>query len=160
MKKNILIICRGNIHRSVIAEELLRKIIAERGDEARYRIESRGIQGTMGVVAPEHTNLRGYPETYHYTSKALEAYSVSIPENKISTPVSQADADHANFILVLGSDAYRKLQVEWKDRPKFLSKMYLLSDVADPHRSKDADHLQGVVRQIFEDVRRFADERL
>lgn len=158
--KNVIFVCWGNIHRSVIAEELLRKIVTDRGIQTHYRIESRGIQGAMGVAPPEHLNLRGYPETYARTSKALEAYSIKVPESKLSTPISQDDADRADKILVLGDDAHQKLRTEWHDKPAILKKIYLLSTAEDPHNKTDPKYLQDVVRQIAEDVHRFAHEQL
>jgi len=156
--KNIIVVCWGNIYRSVIAEELLRKIVTDRGMHAHYRIESRGIQGTMGVAPPEYSNLRSYQETYAHTSKALEAYSIKMPENKISTPISQDDIDHADKILVLGDDAYQKLRTEWHDKPAVLGKIFLLSTVEDPHNKTDPQYLQKIVRQIVNDIYRFARE--
>ena len=158
--KNIIVVCWGNIYRSVIAEELLRKIVTDRGMHAHYRIESRGIQGTMGVAPPEYSNLRSYQETYAHTSKALEAYSIKMPENKISTPISQDDIDHADKILVLGDDAYQKLRTEWRYKPAILKKMFLLSKVEDPHNRKDERYLQDIVQQIADDVNQFAHDEL
>ncbi|MBI5644796.1 low molecular weight phosphatase family protein [Candidatus Kaiserbacteria bacterium] len=154
--KNVLIVCWGNIYRSVVAEELLRKVLIDRNMQDRYRIESRGIQGAMGVPPAEHANLRGYPETYAQTRKILEAYSISISEHKVSTPISREDAERADVILVLGEEALNKLQAEWQEAPAITQKMRLLSSVADPHNQKDADYLQNVVTQIAEDIHRFA----
>ena len=40
----IVVVCRGNMHRSVVAEACIKKIIQEHSLESGYQVVSRGIQ--------------------------------------------------------------------------------------------------------------------
>ncbi len=52
MKKLIMTVCKGNIHRSVIAALCVKKTIKELGLESEYEIMSRGLQGSAGTDLP------------------------------------------------------------------------------------------------------------
>ena len=153
--KNILIVCWGNIHRSVIAEEMLRKILNERSLQDEYAVESRGIQGAYDIEPAKHPNLRDYPETYESTREALEQYGIFIPESKRSQPMTSQDLASADVILAIGSESYEKIMT---NSPITSSKLRLLADIKDPHGSSDQIFLKEVVDDLHEAVEKFADE--
>jgi protein-tyrosine-phosphatase len=50
--KTVLVVCNGNIHRSVIAEFCLNKALEEMNLSKRLIAISRGLQGTLGTALP------------------------------------------------------------------------------------------------------------
>ena len=154
--KKILIICWGNIHRSVIAEQMLLNALRELGLAQDYAVTSRGIQGTMKVDPPRHLNLRDYPEQYSIIEGALARYGVHIPPEKKATPVSAHDAHEADIILVLGRAVMGKLQDEWGARSELLEKTRLLADVEDPYQERSAETLRDIVGEIHVAISGFA----
>lgn len=69
-KKRILFICLGNICRSPAAEGVLKAIVAENGDEARWEIDSAGTGGWHVGELPDrrmrvHARSRGIELTHH-----------------------------------------------------------------------------------------------
>ncbi len=53
-KIKVLFVCLGNICRSPAAEGIMRAIVAEHGDEARWEIDSAGTGGWHAGQLPDH----------------------------------------------------------------------------------------------------------
>jgi protein-tyrosine-phosphatase len=88
-KKNILVVCRGNIARSPIASELIKKEFIGRGIEKIYNVISRGVQGNR--VDPElvmHTNIVHYPSIYKNVKPMLNKYAIDFSAH-VSTPIGK-----------------------------------------------------------------------
>lgn len=104
MKKLILTVCNGNIHRSVIAALCIAKQLKERGKEEDYEVLSRGLQGTCGTLLPISRNLRDYDSEWELSSPFLERIGLVLPESQIATPIDRAVAERAALILVMDCD--------------------------------------------------------
>lgn len=131
MKKLILMVCRGNIHRSVIAEACLNQRLAAEGLSDRYEVESRGLQGAAGTKSAEYSNIRGYPNTWPRAEPSLNALGIDIPVDKISTPITREDAEKAAVIfaldhVVLRDEPGSALQTQF---PDLVGKMRLLRSI-------------------------------
>jgi len=101
----------GNIMRSVIAENLIERELAEAGMAGDYTVASRGPQGTPArPVVPTHANLSLYNEANG--SNAWPSSKPAIEEPGLveaftsykATTVSEADLAAAEVILVTSED--------------------------------------------------------
>ena len=101
MKKIILIVCHGNMHRSVIAEQCINKALQQSGLESAYRVLSRGTQGTGGEDLPEHKNLRDYENEWLLTKPVLEEIGITIPVDQVATPINARIVEEAALILAM-----------------------------------------------------------
>jgi len=101
--KIILFFCKGNIHRSVIAEICLRQELEKIGLSARYEIISRGIQGCCGTVKPKYANMTHCETEWSLTKPVLEKLGVDFSEiaKRIARPVSEDDIRRANIVFAM-----------------------------------------------------------
>jgi protein-tyrosine-phosphatase len=168
MKKFILTICNGNIHRSVIAEQVIRKSLFSRELTDEYEVESRGIQGSGGTGPAKHSNIRDYPEECRLTFAALQPYEIEIPADKVSTPISRTDAERAAVILVMDEKTLRNpTNGLEKQFPDLKHKMILLTDLGDskeilpdPHGVTNPEIYKNLVRVIHDSVSKNLDKIL
>ncbi len=79
--KTILIVCKGNIYRSVIAELCMQKEIKKIGKEDTISVVSRSLQGTMGLPLPKHLNLQWCPPYPIMNKSALQSPLRTLPKN-------------------------------------------------------------------------------
>lgn len=142
MRKIILIVSNGNMQRSVIAEQCINKILRERGLDGKYFAISRGIQGTCGTAPPKHKNLRDYPMEWKLAEPVLDEIGITIPVDKVSTPISASDAEQAVIILVVEKGVHKEkpncLHFQF---PQHKAKMLLLTELED--RNDDVIALYG-----------------
>lgn len=89
-KVRVLMVCLGNICRSPAAEGVLRELVRERGDDARWEIDSAGIGGWHVGDLPD-SRMRA-----HARRRGLVL-------DHICRQVRESDFD--NFDLVIGMDA-------------------------------------------------------
>lgn len=101
MKKLILIVCNGNIHRSVIAEQCINRALRQNGLELRYTAVSRGLQGTGGTESPGNKNLRDYPLEWSLTKPILDELGITLPSDKVATPITVRIVEEAILILAM-----------------------------------------------------------
>lgn len=101
MKKLILTVCNGNIHRSVIAEQCINKALHQNGLDNAYHVLSRGIQGTGGEKSPKLKNLREYESEWSLTKPVLDEIGITIPIDKVATPIDARIVEEATLILVM-----------------------------------------------------------
>jgi protein-tyrosine-phosphatase len=136
-KKNILIVDMGNIMRSVIAEELIKRKLTEDGLSDRFSVSSRGLQGTPATpVTPSHGNLSFYNQAngsnaWESSQPALQKLGIeeAFKEHR-STVVSVADLEQAVIIIV--TDAKVMENPEYglhKQFPGFGGKMILITEL-------------------------------
>lgn len=145
MKKMILIVCNGNMQRSVIAEQCIDKALHQSGLDGKYTAVSRGIQGTCGTKSPEHKNLRKYPLEWSLTQPVLEEIGVTIPVDQVATQIDERIVEEANLILVMEKGVFL-------ERPNSLVRQFPLSgfkmrmfceldgkadDIADLYKQED-----------------------
>ena len=89
MKKIILVVCKGNIHRSVIAEICIREKIEKLGLGNEFEVASRGLQGTCQTDIPRFPNIKEYELEWKYTEPILQEMGIEISDDRKSTPVDR-----------------------------------------------------------------------
>lgn len=103
MKKLILTVCHGNMQRSVIAEHCINRELRHSGLDDRYRVLSRGTQGTGSDKdpPPKHKNLRHYENEWLLAKPVLEKIGVNIPIDQEATPIDAQAVEEAAIIIVM-----------------------------------------------------------
>jgi len=106
----IVTVCKGNMHRSVVAESCINKVLKERGFSIDYEVISRGIQGTAawkeeGMKPLEGRSLRDYPkenpgQSWERNMSSFIELGLDISEHA-STPIILEDVERAALILVM-----------------------------------------------------------
>ncbi len=136
-KKHILIVDMGNIMRSVIAEELIKRKLKADGLSDRFSVSSRGLQGTPATpVTPSHGNLSFYnaangSNAWESSQPALQKLGIeeAFKEHR-STVVSVADLEQAAIIIVTDAKVMENpeygLHVQF---PGFGGKMILITEL-------------------------------
>lgn len=101
MKKLILTVCKGNIHRSVVAELCIRKNLQEFGLEDKFQVSSRGLQRSCQTSMPKFPNMRHYPLEWGHSEPILRDLGIEIPETQIATPVDKSIVQDASLVLAM-----------------------------------------------------------
>lgn len=129
----ILFVCHGNICRSTMAEFVLKDMVAARGQDARFHIESAATS-TEEIGNPVHPGARA----------ALREHGIGGFESKRARRLRRADYDDFDLVIgmdeanmrnmgrMLGGDAEGKLH-------KLLEFAGSTRDVADPWYTGDFD---------------------
>jgi|WetSurMetagenome_2_1015567.scaffolds.fasta_scaffold00950_2 protein-tyrosine-phosphatase len=167
--KTILVVDRGNIQRSVVAQLVLQRIIKERGLELRYRVISRGMQGTpASPEIPMHNNLRFYSAVNGSAGMEWENSEPTLRELGLlqdftkhkATVLSRKDLEEAALVISLDtptvSDPIYGIEAQFKE---FRGKVMLFTElvgsgvgIADGYGSSDPNRH----RQLILDVERIA----
>lgn len=156
MKRLILTVCNGNIHRSVIAEAVIRSGLMARNLGRSHDVMSRGIAGTCGTPAPTGGNIRDYPSEWRLTSLALEGTGTKIPARKVATPITRKVAERASLILAMDDSVLRQRPNSlYRQFPDLTGKMHLFSvlageatDIPDLFRKNDQELYARVIGRI------------
>lgn len=154
--KTILTVCKGNIHRSVIAALCIEKQLQKLGLASEYNVISRGLQGSAGTDPPEHPNLMCYSNEWSLTAPVLEEIGIEIPDNQTATPVTEEVVRNASFILVMEHRVLHGSPISLiKQFPAFGFKMMLFlglagstDDIPDCYGSKAAELFREVALTI------------
>lgn len=134
MNKHILVVCKGNIHRSVIAEFCIRKKLVETGNEEKYSVASRGVQGTLGVPPSKFPNIRLYEEEWRLAAPSLLEVGVDIPIEKQATPISRDDIEMAAVVFAMDNKVLQDLPYSLLVQfPDFMYKIKLFKKIAGLH---------------------------
>lgn len=116
-----LFVCKGNIHRSVIAEICFNRELKINRKSRRIVCISRGLQGTMGLAAPTGKNLRDYPMEWEASLPALKHFKIHISKNRKWIPVDEEAIEQASVILAMDREVLFGLS---EDPTKCLTKMF------------------------------------
>src|SRR3989338_7334523 len=73
--KLILVVCNGNVHRSVVAQLCITRELQRRSIDGIACV-SRGLQGTAGTALPQGRNLRDYPREWSLTKPVLDRLGI------------------------------------------------------------------------------------
>ena len=129
--ERVLFVCHGNICRSAMAEFILKKIVAERGMQDRFYIES-------AAVSDEEMGNPIYPPA----KRCLTQHGVRFDSDKRSRQVTRADYDRFDTIICMDSSNLRLIKRFFPEDPE--GKIHLMmsyagkrGDVADPWYTGD-----------------------
>lgn len=111
--KIILVVCSGNIHRSVIAEYCINQALKKNGLDKEFIAVSRGIQTASPPVGK---NLKDYRDEWLASSPILQEIGIGISDAR-STPVDLSIVEKASLILAMD----RSVLV---DKPNSLTKQF------------------------------------
>jgi protein-tyrosine-phosphatase len=135
MKKHIVFVCNGNIHRSVIAAECLRNILKEQKIGSEFSVDSYGIQGTMNTAIPKHKKLSEYPEEWEAAKPALTQFSIDISKHN-SQMISEDIVEQAHAIITMDNKVYSLAKNSLtKQFPTYTKKMHRFSELTANHRA-------------------------
>lgn len=109
MKKSIIFICNGNIHRSVIAAESLRKILEERKISSRFSVASYGLQGTKGTDSPKHKRLSEYPKEWKAARPTLQKFGIDINKHSFQK-ISVGIIKKASVVIAMDDKVYSRAE--------------------------------------------------
>lgn len=118
-KKTILVVCNGNIHRSVIAQLCLSRELVNIGKETEFEVLSRGISAM-------YPNLRSYKMEYGHTEPCLKEIGIEIPLDQQATPIDKIIVKQASLIIVMDDAVLRILTAQFPDH---ISKMRLFMEL-------------------------------
>ncbi len=128
MKKLIVFVCNGNIHRSVVAEACLKQEIEIRGANGLFEVISRGLQGSAGTNPPKHKNLSEYPLEWAIQKPILTDLGLDITKH-MSTPINLGVVKRASLIIAMDKKVLVKLPNSLtKQFPEYNHKMKLFME--------------------------------
>lgn len=131
MKKLVVCVCRGNIHRSVIAEHCFNLIFRCQGLDKKLFAISRGIQGSRNTDHPKYPNLYSHEKELAFSKPFLRQIGVCIPKEQRAIPIDSTVAEQASIILAMGHKVLiadqNSLVLQF---PEYGYKMRLFSELA------------------------------
>ena len=156
MKKLIIFICNGNIHRSVIAAESLRKVLKEQGTGSEFLVNSYGLQGTKGTKLPKHRRLSDYPAEWATAKPVLQKLSIDISKHRFQK-INAGVMKKANVVVAMDNKVYSRAKNSLRQQfPTQVHKIHRFSDLTANHKSiKDLAGIsskklhQEVIKNIY-----------
>lgn len=105
MSQLILFVCFGNVHRSVLAEVVLKQSLEGTN---QYTVSSRGIQGMDGYEPPKYPNLPCYKDKWDLTSPVLRELNVPLDQffEHQATPVDSEVLKTAQRIIAMDTHVF------------------------------------------------------
>lgn len=151
--KTILVVCRGNIARSPVAEFFLNSEIKKHNLENEVVAISRGTQGTIVDPQPvKFPNISYYSDLYKDAKPALDKLDIDI-SNHISKPIKEIDAQKADIILVVDSKTKNAVTTLF---PSLKEKVHTLSELIGRNEDlPDPENLIGMDKhlKVFQDIK-------
>ena len=155
-KKLIVFVCRGNIHRSPIGEQVLKKLLKERGLEDKFEVISRGISGTAGTKPPEYKNILGYPEELKASKPTLRKLNIDITKHE-ARPITEDIVKKAVAIIAMDKYVHFYLPHSLVNQfPLYKNKIHLLTqlegknqDIPDCRGFEDPEFHRAVIERIY-----------
>lgn len=125
MSHLVIFVCKGNIHRSVVAEFAARQLLAKYGYHD-IQVESRGLQWyTEG--APTHKNLMGYKKAWENSRATLEKYEIDLSHH-VAKALSSQDMKQADIVIVMDRELLRFTCMKF---PEYKNKIRLFSNLIE-----------------------------
>ena len=161
-KKMILVVGWGNILRSTVAEALINKKLSNQRLDDRFYCLSRGVQGTNGVLATKHPNLKGFTDIYDTVKSKLRELGIEEVAEHISTPVDSDIMQQASIILAMGQDVLTGTKKHpeaglMNQFPEASNKIRLFTElideeagIGDPYVAEDASEYLSTINQIYQ----------
>ncbi|MBL8031233.1 MAG: hypothetical protein JNK33_02840 [Candidatus Doudnabacteria bacterium] len=134
MKKLIVFVCNGNIHRSVIAAAFFTNILEELGLDTQYQVESYGLQGTLGTPPPLHKKLKEYPKEWSAAAPILHEFDINIDHHSYQK-ITPAVAQKAAVIIAMDTKTYSAApNALLKQFPNAAQKIHSFSELTPGHK--------------------------
>ena len=134
MKKLIVFICNGNIHRSVTAAESLRKIFKEHKIGSNFSVTSYGLQGTKGTDLPKHKHLSEYPKEWKAAKPSLQKFGIDISKHSFQK-ITQTVMKKANVVIAMDNKVYSRAENSLiKQFPKYKAKIHRFSELSKSNK--------------------------
>ncbi len=134
MKKLIVFVCNGNIHRSVIAAEFFSNIVNKLGLKSKYKIDSYGLQGTMGTRLPLHKKLIEYSKEWKAAAPALRKFNIDISNHSFQK-ITPAVVKKAAVIIAMDKKTHSTaVNSLIKQFPKSNGKIHGFTELTSSHK--------------------------
>ena len=156
MNKLIVFICNGNIHRSVIAAESLRKIIKEHKISRKFSVASYGLQGTKGTDLPKHKHLSEYSKEWKAAKPTLQKFGIDISKHSFQK-ITPTVMKKASVVIAMDDKVYSRAKNSLtKQFPNYKGKIHRFSEltthnrvVKDPAGSGSKKLHQEIIENIY-----------
>ncbi|MBA4319469.1 MAG: hypothetical protein C0412_13795 [Flavobacterium sp.] len=156
MKKLIVFICNGNIHRSVIAAESLRKILKKQKIDQSFFVDSYGLQGTKGTNLPKHKHLSEYPKEWEASKPALQKLGIDISKHSFQK-ISRTVMKKTSTVIAMDNKVYATAKNSLMNQfPNYTEKIHRFSEltihnkvIKDPAGSSDVKLHSEIIRNIY-----------
>ncbi len=156
MKKLIIFVCSGNIHRSVIAAECLRNILKEYNMDSNFFVDSYGLQGTLGAAIPQHKHLSLYHDEWKAAYPTLQKLGIDIGNHSFQK-ITSAVVEKASVIVAMDHEVYTKKENALLQQfPQHKKKIHIISeltssheDIIDPSGITDETTHKIVIEEIY-----------
>lgn len=119
IKTRLLFVCLGNICRSPAAEGVMKKVLADRGMDAHFEVDSAGIGNWHEGELPDSRMRK---------CGAHRGYSLDSRARQFAT----ADFKDFDYIFVMDNDNWKMLSQKTNNRND-MAKVKMLVDYADNH---------------------------
>lgn len=147
---NILFVCKGNIHRSVVAEELFKKLLKDKGVEG-INVSSRGLHGFGETPPTRFPNLMFYEDDWKIAEPVLREFEVNVGGH-VSTPVSEEAMRDSAIVFAMDQLVYDALA---KAFPDHTGKLHIFGrGIPDPEGVGDMDKERAIIGAIDSETRR------
>lgn len=108
-KKLIVIVCRGNIARSPVAEQLINRKLQKDNLLDKYEVTSRGIQGTkVDPIPVRFPNIYYYKDIYKDAKPVLDELNIDLSKH-VSKPIDGNIAEQASVIFAMDDQIEKSL---------------------------------------------------
>lgn len=153
-KKQILIVCRGNILRSPFAKVIVKRRIYRENLQDRFSVISRGIQGTkIDPVPVKFQNITFYKDIFSLAQKSLGKYSIDLSHH-ISKTIKLADVGNSSIVLAMDDFVFKSLQELF---PNHTAKIHKFSEIIgnkkinfnDPEKLDSEQKYEVIFDNIF-----------
>jgi len=143
-RKSVLFVCMGNICRSPAAEGVFRKLVADAGREAEFKIDSAGT-GAWHAGSPADARMRAAAERRGYRLESI-ARKVEREDFERFDLIVTMDEDNFDNVTALGGDSGRARVARMREFCEQLG----TGEVPDPYFGGEAGFEE--VLDILEDA--------
>jgi len=135
--KKIIFVCKGNIHRSVIAEAVFRKILKKQNLTNEIAVSSYGIQGTMGTRPPKGMQLSDYPREWQISQPILQKFNIDITKHYFQT-IAKGVIEDVDLVIAMDDEVHKESKNALvKQFPAYMDKIYCFYKFTDGKSIKD-----------------------
>jgi protein-tyrosine-phosphatase len=100
MQLLVVMVCEGNVFRSVVAEQSLRAALKRRHLDQEIEVASRGIAGMPGTQPPRGENILAYTKEWPLIRPAVENLGIDLTSH-VSRPLDEAIMARASLVLAI-----------------------------------------------------------